>query len=158
MMSVRILAAISLLILAACAGTGARLQTPELSFVRMRTVEASLFEQKLELRLRVRNPNSLGLPVRGLEVDVELAGEHFAHGVSAREFTVPAQGEAEFDMLVTANAANALFRLATGDRQSREQVSYTLRGKLTTRLGISRTIPFEESGTLPLREFLGRHR
>jgi len=136
--------------LVACAGLGTKLETPEVSFVGLKALEANLFEQRLEVRLRVQNPNDINLPVNGLDVDVELAGEPFAHGVSAREFTIPANGEAEFDMIVTANAATALIRIAGGDRKSRENIEYRLKGKLSTRLGMFRSIPFEETGTLPI--------
>ena len=142
--------------LAACAGLGSKLETPQISFVGLKALEASLFEQKLEVRLRVRNPNNLELPVKGLNVDVELAGEPFAHGISARKFTVPANGEAEFDMIVTANAATALIRILGSDRKSRETIEYRLKGKLSTRLGMLRSIPFEETGTLPIGSITGK--
>ena len=157
-MRTKILAVSFASLLVACAGLGTKLETPEVSFVGIKALEANLFEQKLEVRLRVRNPNEMGLPVRGLDVDVELAGEPFAHGVSAREFTVPAHGEAEFDMIVTANAASALIRIAGGDRKSREAVAYKLKGKLSTRLGMLRSIPFEESGTLPIGSIFDKPR
>ncbi|MEX0733208.1 MAG: LEA type 2 family protein [Steroidobacteraceae bacterium] len=144
--------------LAGCAGIPRDFETPEVSFVGIRALEASLFEQRLEVRMRVRNPNSIELPVNGLDVDVELADEPFARGVSAREFVVPAQGEAEFDMIVTANAATALLKIVGGDRKSREEIGYRLKGKLTTRLGMLRTIPFEESGTLPVSDLVGKRR
>jgi LEA14-like dessication related protein len=104
--------ATGLLLLAGCAGLATQLETPEITFVGIRAVEASLFEQKLEVRLRVRNPNTMALPVNGLDVAMELAGEPFATGVTAREFVVPAHGEAEFDMIVTANAATALLKVS----------------------------------------------
>lgn len=143
------------LALAGCAGIPRDLKTPEVSFVGLRSIEASVFEQRLEVRLMVRNANDIELPVNGLEVDIELAGEPFARGVSAREFVVPAQGEAEFDMHVTANAAPALLRIAGGDRKSRE-IDYRLKGKLSTRIGMLRTIPFEQSGNLPVSDLLGK--
>ncbi len=136
-------------LLVACAGLGSKLETPRVSFVGLKPLEASLFAQRLEVRLRVQNPYSLALPVKGLDIDVELAGEQFAHGVSAREFTVPANGEAEFDMIVTANAATALIRIL-GDRESRAAIPYRLKGRLSTRLGMLRSIPFDQSGTLPV--------
>lgn len=144
--------------LAGCAGLPSDLRTPEISFVGMRALDASLFEQRLEVRMRVRNPNIIELPVKGLDVDIELAGEPFAHGVSAREFVVPAQGEAEFDMIVTANAATALMKIAGSDRKSREAIGYRVKGTLSTRLGLLRSIPFDESGTVPLNELLGKRR
>ncbi len=142
--------------LAACASLPINLKTPEVSFVALRTIEASVFEQKLEVRLKVLNPNDVELPVKGLDVDIELAGEPFAHGVSAREFVVPAGGEAEFDMNVTANAMNALLKIA-GERKS-DQVAYSLKGKLSTELGLLRTIPFQESGTIAVSDLLGKRR
>lgn len=143
------------LALAACVGIPRDLVTPEVSFVSLRAIEASVFEQKLEVRLKVRNPNRIELPVNGLDVDVELAGEPFAHGTSAREFVIPAEGEAEFDMNVTANAASALLRIAGGDYRSGE-IGYRLTGKLSTRIGMLRTIPFEQAGELPISDLLGR--
>jgi LEA14-like dessication related protein len=136
--------------LAGCVGLGTKLETPHVAFVGLKAVEANLFEQKLEVRLRVQNPNTIELPVKGLDVDMELAGEHFAHGVSAREFTVPANGEAEFDMNVTANAASALIKILGSDSKSRETIPYRLKGKLSTRLGLLRSVPFDETGTLPI--------
>lgn len=146
------------MLLAGCAGLGTQLETPEITFVGIRAVEASLFEQKLEVRLRVQNPNTMALPVNGLDVDMELAGEPFATGVTAREFVIPAHGEAEFDMIVTANAATALLKIAGGDRQSREEIGYRLKGRLSTKLGLLRSIPFEESGTLPIGDLTGKRR
>ena len=100
------------------------------------------------MRLKVQNPNSIELPVNGLDIAVELAGEPFANGVSAREFVVPAYGEAEFDMLVTANAAGALLKIAGGDRKSREEIGYRLKGRCR-QSSAAALDPFDESGTLP---------
>jgi LEA14-like dessication related protein len=149
-------ALLGILVLAACSSLPINLKTPEVSFVGLRAVEASVFEQKLEVRLKVQNPNDRELPVKGLDVDIELAGEPFAHGVSAREFVVPAGGEAEFDMNVTANAMNALLKIA-GDRKG-DEVAYALKGKLSTELGMLRTIPFQQSGTVAVADLLGKRR
>jgi LEA14-like dessication related protein len=145
------------LALAGCTGIPRNLRTPEVSFVSLRAIEASVFEQKLEVRMKVLNPNDIELPVNGLDVDIELADEPFAHGISARQFVVPARGEAEFDMIVTANAASALLKIAGGDRKSPD-VGYRLKGRLSTRIGMLRTIPFEETGTLPMSDLLGKKR
>jgi LEA14-like dessication related protein len=157
-MRTKILAVAFATLLVACAGLGTKLETPKISFVGIKALDANYFEQRLEVRLRVRNPNQLELPVRGLDFDMELAGESFAHGISAREFTVPANGEAEFDMIVTANAATTLIRILGNDRKSHEGIEYRLKGKLSTRLGLLRSIPFEETGTLPISSLTGKSR
>jgi LEA14-like dessication related protein len=153
----RVAAMLAGITLAGCSTLPSQLQTPEVSFVSLRAVDATVFEQRLEVRMKVENPNDVELPVNGLDVDVELAGEPFAHGVSAREFVVPARGEAEFDMLVTANAAAALLKIAGSDRKT-DAIDYRLKGKLSTRLGLLRTIPFEESGSVPIADLLGKRR
>lgn len=136
--------------LVACGGIGVKPEAPHLSFVGLKALETNLFEQKLEVRLRVQNPNKVDLPVNGLDINLDLAGEPFAHGVSAREFTVPAHGEAEFDMNVTANAASALIRILGSDQKSRDDIDYRIKGKLSTHLGMLRSIPFDETGRLPI--------
>jgi hypothetical protein len=50
---------------AGCATLPTNLETPEVSFVSLRAVEASVFEQRLEVRMKVRNPNDVELPVNG---------------------------------------------------------------------------------------------
>jgi LEA14-like dessication related protein len=156
-MKTLLLSVVGGLLLLACSAIPVNLQTPEVSFVGLHAVEASVFEQKLQVRMKVHNPNAVELPVNGLDIDIEVADEPFAHGVSAREFVVPALGQAEFDMLVTANAATALLKLASSGGKA-EDVRYRLKGKLSTKLGLLRTIPFEETGTLPINELLGKRR
>lgn len=144
---------IALAVLAAgCAAMLPKLETPRLSLVGVQMQEASLFEQRLQVRLRVQNPNDLALPVRGLDVNFELDGEPFATGVSARQFEVPALGEAEFDMIVTANAATALLKLLSRREGSkRDSLDYRISGELRTSLGLLRTVPFIETGSIPLK-------
>jgi LEA14-like dessication related protein len=156
-MKTRIWIGVACLALAGCAAIPRNLKTPEVSFVGMRAIEASVFEQRLQVRMKVHNPNSIELPVNGLDFDIELAGEPFAHGLSAREFVVPAAGDAEFDMLVTANAASAILKLA-GSEGKAEDIRYRLKGKLSTKIGLLRTIPFEETGALPISDLLGKRR
>jgi LEA14-like dessication related protein len=156
-MRTKVLAVAFTTLLVACAGLGTKLETPRVSFVGVKALEANFLEQKLEVRLRVRNPNNRDIPVNGLDVDVELAGEPFAHGISAREFTVPANGEAEFDMIVTANAVTTLLQILGGDHKSHEAVEYRLKGKLSTHLGMWHSIPFDETGTLPIGSITGKN-
>ena len=144
-------AALVALALGACAALGTNLETPKLSLVGVQLHDATFFEQRLLVRLRVRNPNDLVLPVKGLTVNFELDGVDFAEGVSARAFDVPALGEAEFDMLVTANAATALLEIFGKDRRkSSKELDYRISGKLSTSLGLLRSVPFDERGKVSL--------
>ena len=59
------------------------------------------------------DPNGAGwqLAVRGIDYGVSLAGEEFATGTTVEPFTVPALGEARFDLNVSADLDKAV-RLA----------------------------------------------
>lgn len=138
---------VAIVLLAGCAM--ARLQPPTLQVVEVGLVGASVLKQELRLRMRVQNPNDVELPVRGISYEVLLAGESFASGESERDFLVPALGETEFNLDVTANAAAAVLRIL-GDRSGRNP-EYRLLGKVHLSSGLLRSIPFEHKGELKLR-------
>ena len=135
-------------VLSACALFAPKLQTPTLDLVGMELERGDLFEQHLKVRMRVANPNDRALPVKSLSYTLEVDGQEFARGESAAGFTVPARGEAEFDMHVTTNMAGALVRLLG---HSGAEMPYRLAGKVTLSEGMLRSIPFDEHGSFKLR-------
>jgi LEA14-like dessication related protein len=147
MVALRAAALVALLcLLPACIST--HLEQPTLSVVSVEFVKGDLLSQQLRVRMRVQNPNARELPVRGITYEVELAGKAFAHGDSVSEFVVPANGGAEFDVNVTANAASALLRLLGG---SEDKPAYRIFGKVRLASGLVRNIPFDHKGVLNLR-------
>jgi LEA14-like dessication related protein len=107
----------------------------------------------MKVRMRVQNPNDRVLPIKGLSYTLEVAGTELANGVSAASFRVPAFGEAEFDMNVTANMISIITQLMSrkdGLKQA-DEVPYRLVGKVQLSEGLLRTIPFEEKGSFKLR-------
>ncbi len=54
-------------------------------------------------RVNVENPNDRELPIKGIDYKLFLEGDSFAEGVSNKPFTVPAQGDTDFDMTVRTN-------------------------------------------------------
>ncbi len=148
-MGIRLLAAgLVLALLAGCAA--ARFKEPHLDVVNIEMLRGDLLRQELRVRMRVQNPNDRALPVRGITYQVHLAGEPFAHGESQRDFIVPANGETEFDVGVTANAASTVLRLL-GNGRRLDNVEYRISGKVSLASGILRNLPFEEKGEIKLR-------
>jgi LEA14-like dessication related protein len=138
-------------LLAGCSTLVPRLETPKLSVVNVEVTKTELWEQRMKVRLRVQNPNDRSLPVHGLTAKLEVAGEEFATGVTAASFEVPALGEAEFDMDMTAHMAGALLKLLgrKGDAVG-DAIDYRVTGKLSLSKGFLRSIPFEEKGSFNL--------
>ena len=133
----------------ACSLFAPHFVAPRLSLVNVELVRADLLSQHLRVRVHVQNPNDRVLPVKGLTYTLYVEGESFAQGESAASFTVPALGEAEFDMNVVANATGALLRLLRADARA-NAIEYRLAGRVDLSSGWLRSVPFEERGTFRL--------
>jgi LEA14-like dessication related protein len=134
--------------LAGCSLLGAQWQAPTLMVVNIQLGHSDLWQQHLQVRMSVHNPNDRELPVQGLTYTLDVNGEECAHGESGASFVVPARGDAEFDMNVTANAAAALLRMFV--RGNAAPIEYRIRGKVELSAGLLRSVPFDQHGELQL--------
>ena len=146
-----LLLALVMLAASGCSLFVPKLETPKLSVVNVELQKSDLWEQRMKVRMRVQNPNDRPIPVKGLTVVLDVQGQELAHGVSGASFNVPALGEAEFDMNMTANMAGALLKLLGSGNQMGDSVDYRVRGKLSLSHGLLRSIPFEDRGTFRLK-------
>lgn len=144
------LIAAALALSAACSMFMPELEPPTLSVVSIELGRSNLFVQHLKVRMHVSNPNDRALAVEGLSYVLDVAGQEAARGVSSASFKVPALGEADFDMDVTANLAGTLLGLISRGMPS-GKVDYRILGKVRLSHGLLRSIPFDERGTLTLR-------
>ena len=136
-------------LLAACTSLGPKLESPKLSLVGIQVMSTDMFAQRFKVRVLVENPNDIELPVRGLEYDIILMGDSFAEGTSTSAFVLPAQGEAEFDMMVTTNFMSAFGRLLSRVGGGKlENIEYEIVGKVYVDKGVLRKIPFSHHGTV----------
>ena len=136
-----------------CAGLVPKLEAPKLAVVGVELVKGDLLEQRFRARLRVTNPNDRAIAVRSVSYTLEIGGEELGRGLSGASFEIPALGEADFDMNVTADLAGTVLRLLDRARSKGlpDSLRYRLRGEVKLARGFARTIPFDETGTLRLR-------
>ena len=127
-----------------------KFESPKLSVVSMKMQSADIFSQRLQVRMRVLNPNARELPIKGIEYRIEVDNAEFARGLTDTPFVVPAMGEAEFDVQVTANLASALTKFLSR-RGSQDTLDYRLVGSVALSSGFLRRIPFDERGSVKLR-------
>ena len=137
-------------LLAGCATIAPHFERPRLTLSSIEIKDASLAEQRFRVRMHVQNPNGRALPIKGISYTIELAGEELGRGVTADAFTVPAFGEAEFEMLVTTNLAATFWKVLPRLKDSAHPAEYRLVGKVTTGLAFLHTIPFDEKGQFPV--------
>jgi LEA14-like dessication related protein len=141
---------------AGCSTLGKNLQAPELSLVGIQMMSTDMFAQKFKVRVLVKNPNDLELPVTGIDYQIFLMGDSFADGVSNDQFLLPAKGEAEFDMVVTTNFVSSFGRLLSRVGGSKlNDLNYEITGKVMVDKGMIRKIPFSHSGTMDVSRALG---
>jgi LEA14-like dessication related protein len=140
----RILIILAFLGLSGCSLFVPKLEKPTLSVVRVQMLKSDLWHQEFKVRIRVQNPNDRELPVKGIVYELDVEGQELAHGMSGDSFVVPALGEAEFDMSVSANMANMLIKLLN---KGGSQVEYRIYGKISLSAGLLRSIAFDDHGT-----------
>ena len=138
-----------LLVLTGCSLFVPKLQTPHLSVVGVELQKGALWQQKLKVRMHVDNPNDRELPVKGISYTLDVNGQEFAHGESAAAFVVPASGQAEFDMNMTANMAGTIISLLSHANDA--NVEYHLAGRISLSQGWLRSVPFDQQGTFKLQ-------
>jgi LEA14-like dessication related protein len=141
--------AIVLAALSGCSALAPKLEAPRLTLVRAAMTSADIFNQQFLVRVHVENPNDRELPIKGIDYKLFLEGDSFAEGISNRPFVVPALGETEFDMTVRTNFVSGMARLLSR-LNGRDQMQYTLEGKVLTELGLLNKLPFQASGTINL--------
>ena len=124
-------------------------ETPKLSVVALKMQGGDFFSQRVQVRLRVFNPNARELPISGITYRIEINDAEVGNGSTSAPFTVPAMGEVEFDMQITANLAGALAKLLSR-RNSSEELAYRLVGDVSLTSGFLRRIPFDERGKVKL--------
>lgn len=119
-----------------------------MSSVELRS--GNLLQQSFAVKLNIQNPNDRALPVQGLQVQLNVGGEQVASGLSDRAVIVPAHGDSEFDMTITANLALALLKLADKANSHANTIDYELTGTASLDLPFLRNLPFRQSGALDL--------
>jgi LEA14-like dessication related protein len=134
-----------------------KLEPPDLSVIGMQMMSTDMFAQRFKVRVLVKNPNDVEIPVRGLEYKIFLMGDSFADGESPDRFVLPAKGEAEFDMLVTTNFVSSLGRLISRVGGGKlEDIEYEIAGTVLLDKGLVRKIPFNHKGTVDIARAVGK--
>lgn len=150
MRSVRALSLVVMLLgLPGCSLFVPKLDAPHLSVVGIELQKGSLWQQKLKVRMHVENPNNRELPIKGITYTLDVNGQEFAHGESAASFIVPALGDADFDMNMTANMAGTILSLLSHGTDA--NVEYHLAGRISLSQGLLRSVPFDQHGTFRLQ-------
>jgi LEA14-like dessication related protein len=140
-----------LLVGSSCVSVPDDLQPPRLSVVAASMTSADVFSQQFRVRVHVANPNSVTLPVKSIKYELFLEGDGFAKGVADAPFSVPANGEKEFDLTLRTNFVSSVGRLLSRVRgNGGTSIQYTFTGDVVIDKMFSPKLKFAESGTVDL--------
>ena len=142
------LAALLLLTLQGCATTQSMLdpQEPTITLQKIKPLNFSFDKQKLELTLNVDNPNAFTLPIKTLNFAATLAGEHIADGASNERVTIPANGSALLNVVVTTSLSKLIGKFQAASDEG-NKLDYNVKGKLKLD-NWPKLIPFDSSGKI----------
>lgn len=137
--------------LSACTAFAPKIETPRITVVTASMMSGDMFSQQFRVRLRVENPNDRALPIKKIDYELFLEGDSFSEGVSAAPFTVPANDQTEFDLMVKTNFMSSIGRLLSRLNDGRNEIRYDFVGKLSVDISMLPAIPFRESGMVELK-------
>jgi LEA14-like dessication related protein len=144
--TMRAMASAGVLLLATtigCAGWFAAGEPPDVLVTNIAPLDSTAFEQRLQVGLRIRNPNDHDLQVTGMDFRLDLNGTRLARGLSNQDFAVPRLGEA----VVTVETSTSMLdivRQVLGLRTA-SRLAYAISGVLYVQGG---KLPFEHAGLL----------
>jgi LEA14-like dessication related protein len=79
---------------AGCASWFMKGERPDLLVTNVTPLESTAFEQRLQVDLRIRNPNDFDLRFTGIDFTLDLEGKRHARELDNKELTVPRLSDA----------------------------------------------------------------
>jgi LEA14-like dessication related protein len=136
----------------ACSLVRPHFEQPTVRVVAIELRGGNLLQQNFAVKLNVQNPNDRALPVRELTFALKVDGVDVATGLSEQAFVVPALGDTDFSMNISANLAFAVLKLAGKRQQQADSLAYELTGTARVDLPFMSQIGFHQNGLLPLTD------
>ena len=136
------------LLLTGCATLGGR-EPLQVTVAGIEPLQGQGFELRLNVKLRVQNPNDAPVEYNGVTLTMEVQGKNFANGVSDATGTVPRFGDAVIDVPVTVSSAriiNHAMSMMMGNAS--DKIEYEMKGKLAN--GTFNTTRFSTKGSFDM--------
>ncbi len=121
---------------------------PDVHVSNLALLEATVFEQRMRLDLRVSNPNDFDLPIDGLRFELRLQDQVVARGVSDESVKIPRLGDGVVPVTTTTSSVALIKQFVNAPKDGR--MPYELKGTVYLKGFSKRKVEFEESGVMPL--------
>ena len=128
-----------------CANLGIGFVTPEVQIANVVPLESTAFEQRMQVDVRIRNPNRRAIEIEGLRFAFDLNGRRLGTGQSGEFVEIPGLGEAVVPVTVTTTLLDLVGQLFA--MQERSDFGYEVYGDLFL-TGVVRPLSFSQQGQL----------
>ena len=142
--------------LAGCAALPSGFETPTITISGLDLANAGLFEQQLNLTLRIQNPNPDELRIDGIAFDLEVNDQPFAKGVGNQAVTVPRFGSAFMPVEAVSSLGGLIRQFGMLVQNDKPGFRYRIKGRLS--FTGSTSLPFERRGELDFSAIAPRKR
>lgn len=127
---------------------------PSVHLLAVNRLPGEPLERRLELKLRIQNPNPKAIEFKGLALALDLNNRAVATGVTDAQGNLPAHGETLLSVAVTVSAApEVILMLGLADGAPRGELPYTVTGRFTGGM-VARVLgteaTFESTGSVRL--------
>jgi LEA14-like dessication related protein len=126
-----------------CATLLMQAEPPEILVVNIKPLGGTLFEQRIQVDLRVRNPNNFDLDVSGLDFTLQLNHKKISRGLASQSVTIPRLGDALLTVDTTTSTLEVLSQLL--HLTSGEDITYQISGILHLQ---DIPLPFDNEGVI----------
>ncbi|HNC70160.1 MAG TPA: LEA type 2 family protein [Pseudomonadales bacterium] len=137
--------------LAACAGLTGPVENPRVTVTSLRLLPADGVEQRIEVGLRLLNPNSFDLHAKGLVISLGLNGVPLLKGATSELPLVPAYGEAQAKLTLNLSLMSGLRLMSRLAQQPDEPLQYRLEARLDLRRPLWKRLMLMEQGEIAPR-------
>ena len=118
-------------------------ESPEVLLVNIKPLDTTIFEQRLQVDLRIRNPNDFDLEVTGIDFTLHLNDKRLARGLSNKVSTIPRLGDSVISVETTTSTLDVVRQLLKF-RQDQD-VTYQIEGVLYSQ---GTRLPFDNKGVI----------
>ena len=148
-MSVRLLVS-TVLSLASLSGC-TQYKPVDVFVIGMTPVEGSAFEQRVQVDLRILNPNNEAISANGMQIRLDVNGARLARGVSDAYFTLPRLGEATTHIVATTTLFDLAKQIVVMSAAGKQSFQYVLDGDIYLTGGgpFARSVSFHNEGEFP---------
>jgi LEA14-like dessication related protein len=126
-----------------CASWFIKGDPPEVLVTNVTPLDATMFEQRLRVDLRIRNPNDFDYHLTGIDFTLNLNGKRLARGLGSKEITIPRLGDAVMTVDTTTSTLDIVRQLLQFSQK--QDLAYDIKGVLHSTDG---RLPFTNAGTL----------